>query len=193
MDINNQGQIVGAFGGDFGSYGFLYSGGTFTTIDVPLTDSNSTVASGINERGQIVGSYSVNTVGVGGVGYGFLYDAGNFTSLQVPGALQTSATGINSSGQIIGQYSVFNSTYQSGQQFGFLYADGLFTTIADPDIGVPTGGTQPMGINNFGQLSAASTMEYHAVGSFTPQEFSPLSAYPEAMKPKPWLSTTQGT
>lgn len=35
MDINNLGQIVGAYGDDLSSHGFLYSGGTFTTIDVP--------------------------------------------------------------------------------------------------------------------------------------------------------------
>lgn len=35
------------------SYGFLDTGGVFTTIDLPGT--NYTVASGINDNGQVVG------------------------------------------------------------------------------------------------------------------------------------------
>ena len=51
--VNVSGQIVGSFGG---SHGFLYSGGTFTTVDVP--GASSTAAYGISASGQIVGSYT---------------------------------------------------------------------------------------------------------------------------------------
>jgi hypothetical protein len=57
--INNAGQIVGSFGGGVTSDGFLYSGGSFTQIDVP--GATSTEAHGINNAGQIVGFFISNT------------------------------------------------------------------------------------------------------------------------------------
>ena len=55
--INDSGQIVGSYGADGTSHGFLLgSDGVYTTFDVP--DATETVAYGINNAGQIVGSYS---------------------------------------------------------------------------------------------------------------------------------------
>src|SRR5436853_565292 len=51
--INDSGQIVGV--GNRG--GFLYTGGSFSTIDVPFAGVSSTQAFGINNSGQIVGDY----------------------------------------------------------------------------------------------------------------------------------------
>jgi len=50
--INNTGQIVGSFEDSSGVHGFVYAGGTFSTIDLPLR----TEAFGINDAGHIVGS-----------------------------------------------------------------------------------------------------------------------------------------
>jgi probable HAF family extracellular repeat protein len=58
--INNEaGQVVGNYwDGDGNSHGFIYSSGTYTTLDGP---SNGNVvasdASGINASGEVVGSY----------------------------------------------------------------------------------------------------------------------------------------
>jgi hypothetical protein len=54
LGINNSGQIVGSFvaGGTF--YGFVDTGGSFTTIDVPGASSTQG-AFGINDSGQVVG------------------------------------------------------------------------------------------------------------------------------------------
>ncbi len=52
--INNSGQIVGAFDGSIG-HAFLDSNGVFSTINFPGGDFES-VAKGINNAGQIVGS-----------------------------------------------------------------------------------------------------------------------------------------
>jgi hypothetical protein len=44
--------IVGYYGG-----GFLYSGGTYTTLNDPLATGTNTFAYGINNASQIVGYY----------------------------------------------------------------------------------------------------------------------------------------
>jgi uncharacterized membrane protein len=60
ISINNLGQIVGSYSAPSinGAVpnGFLYSNGGYTTIDDPLGTSG-TVATGINDLGQIVGYY----------------------------------------------------------------------------------------------------------------------------------------
>ena len=55
--LNDKGQIVGRYLDQTGSrdHGFLYMNGTFTTLDVP--GSSDTEATGINNLGQIVGTY----------------------------------------------------------------------------------------------------------------------------------------
>lgn len=52
--INNHGQIVGDFSDTQGSHGFLYSDGSFLTIDLPGFEGR-TFARGIDQRGDIVG------------------------------------------------------------------------------------------------------------------------------------------
>src|SRR5438105_7723381 len=77
--INGSGQIVGGYGdSSFHFHGFLYSNGTFTTLNDPLA-GNSTVASGINDAGQIVGQYQDATGN-----HGFLYSNGAYTTLNDP-------------------------------------------------------------------------------------------------------------
>jgi len=68
---------------------------TFTQIDVPGADS--TFAGGINDTGQIVGSFSSNFA------HGFLKDGVSFTQIDFPNAT-TRAQGINNKGQIVGQF-----------------------------------------------------------------------------------------
>ena len=50
-----------------------------TTVEVP--GSGSTDANGINDAGQIVGTFMDGSAGR----HGFLYDAGTFTTIDVPG------------------------------------------------------------------------------------------------------------
>src|SRR5882724_1776035 len=87
---------------------------TFTPIDVP--GASATLAYGINNKGQIVGYYSLPGQNAW---HGFLYAAGAFTSLDVPFSDATNGTqayGINNKGQIVGGYS-----YANGEVHGFLY------------------------------------------------------------------------
>lgn len=104
--INNAGEIVGS--SDVlpsGSHAFLYSGGKMT--DLGTLGGNSS-ASGINNSGQIVGSF--DSGGATGAGGAFLYSNGVMTDLMslidpddpLVGKLQIyGAIGINDSGWIL--------------------------------------------------------------------------------------------
>jgi len=71
---------------------------TFTRLDVP--GAFQTLPSGINARGQIVGSYFKAE---GGLPSGFIYDNGEYTTVVYPGAVLTQLRGI-SGGDIVGTY-----------------------------------------------------------------------------------------
>src|SRR5262249_18002453 len=56
--INDAGQIVGEFYYNGNWHGFLYSNGTYTTLDNPAgTGQFGTVITGINNIGTLVGTY----------------------------------------------------------------------------------------------------------------------------------------
>ena len=101
------------------------AGYTLTTLNVP--GASSTIASGINNSGQIVGQYS-NTGGT----HGFLLSGGVYTTLDAPGAISTEAYGINDAGQIVGQYSD-----NTGGTHGFLLSGGSYTTLDVPGATAP--------------------------------------------------------
>jgi probable HAF family extracellular repeat protein len=145
--INNSGQIVGVYSDTApitatsttnGQHGFLYSSGTFTTLNDPL-GIYGTQAHGINNLGQIVGSYSTGSCG--GCGGAFLYSNGVYMTL----VGMAYALGINDLGQIVG-------LGLSGQ--AVLYSNGIYTTLNDPPGGF---GTEPIDINNLGQISGSYT------------------------------------
>src|SRR5262249_51122426 len=93
------GQIVGLYlDPGFTPHGFLLSGGSYSTLDVPGADF--TVALGIDTAGQIVGSY----LDAGLTSHGFLLNRGSYSTLDVPGSTGTSAAGLNAAGQIVGSY-----------------------------------------------------------------------------------------
>ena len=114
-----------------GLHGFLYTGGSFTQIDVP--GASQTLAYGINSAGQIVGNFFDSTGG-----HGFLYNGSSFTQIDVPGAHTTGVTGINDAGQIVGGFG----------DHSFLYTGGRFTQIDVPG----AINTSASGINNVGQI-----------------------------------------
>src|SRR5437762_2435836 len=98
--ISDAGQVVGAYtDANVHGEGFLYSGGTFTTLDDPSA-TTGTLARGINDAGQIVGYYTDASSA-----HGFLYSGGFYTTLDDPLATtETLAWGINDAGQIAGGY-----------------------------------------------------------------------------------------
>jgi uncharacterized membrane protein len=125
-DLNNRGQIVGFCTDASGTIrGSVLENGAFTTIE--FRGAVATAALGINDRGQIVGSYSE----VGGSAllstlHGFLLDDGVFTRIDFPGASSTLPLGINNRGQIVGAYS------DGAIGHGFLLRRDTFTTIDAP-------------------------------------------------------------
>jgi uncharacterized membrane protein len=110
----------------------------FVKIDFP--DAASTIASGINARGDIVGRYD----DVNGVVHGFLLRKGIFSSIDFPNASFTSARAINARGDIAGRIHD-----ASGIDHAFLLRDGQFTQIDYPGAGATVG----RGINNAGDIT----------------------------------------
>jgi probable HAF family extracellular repeat protein len=104
--IDTAGDIVGwyAYENDGPDYGFLLSGGVYTTVAYP---GSSTNAYGINDKGQIVGSIFEPNVG-------FIYDIQTqaFTTFSHPGAFDTSAQAFNAAGIVVGQ--VEHATSEAG-------------------------------------------------------------------------------
>jgi len=116
----------------------------FKFFDVP--GAADTTASGINDAGQIVGTFndehmpwfanSFGLTGCDGCQHGFLYSKGKFTTIDFPGAKDTRVTAINNFGDMVGTYSNASGSY------GFIYASGKFTTVP----------VFPGSINNTGQI-----------------------------------------
>jgi probable HAF family extracellular repeat protein len=129
LDINNHGQIVGAYDDADGvTHGFLLSAGRFVTIDHPdatgvFNGLAGTVVLGINDRKQLVGTY----VASDNLLHGFLLDRGRFIPIEGPGAVTTILVDINNRGQIIVQAS-----NPDGSLPQYLLERGVFTPIAFP-------------------------------------------------------------
>jgi probable HAF family extracellular repeat protein len=72
---------------------------TFTKIQFP--GATSTEPYGINNAGQIVGTFK----DIWGISHGFLFDGVTYTEILFPGAIYNYALGISHSGQILGSHS----------------------------------------------------------------------------------------
>lgn len=151
--INDIGQIVGQYSGPTGLNGYLYSGGSFTTFDVP--GATQTLLTGINDSGEIVGRYSTAT----GAEEAFLYSDGTFTTINFPGAAYTEPLGINNAGQIVGWLN---------ESTGFLYSGGAFSMFQYPGTNNLAGVTSANGINDSGQIvgNFSGAMALPSIGCF---------------------------
>jgi probable HAF family extracellular repeat protein len=111
---------------------------------VPFPGATATTARGINDRGQIVGSFHDSRGS-----HGFLYEEGVFTSLDVPfpDSFNTAASGINIHGQIVGAYQSGVPGAPTGLHV-FRYEGGVFAPVE-----VPLGmNPSAHGINTRGQI-----------------------------------------
>src|SRR4051812_21597472 len=92
----------------------------FSSFDVP--GAVSTVATGVNTAGNIVGYYS----GSDAKNHGFLLSGGTYKFLNVPNATQTAVYGINDRNQAVGSY-----IDSAGISHAFVFKVG-FTTMMPP-------------------------------------------------------------
>jgi hypothetical protein len=92
----------------------------FQYVSINVPGATATIPRGINNFGEIVGSYQISGnpacgLGVNCVIHGFKLINGKFTRVDVPGALQTEIHGVNDGGDVAGTY--FTS---DGRLHGFL-------------------------------------------------------------------------
>jgi probable HAF family extracellular repeat protein len=119
--INNTGQMLGSCACNGGTQGFVTNGQDFTFI--AFSGSAVTWAYGINDLGQIVGSYE----GTDGFRRAFTKNGQVFTTIVPPNSFNSSATGINNDGDIVGSYFVSGHTVR-----GFAYANGKLINVDFP-------------------------------------------------------------
>lgn len=114
--------------------------------------ATSSVAEGVNDSGQIVGTYDKNHRG-----HGFLYDNGTYQTIDYPNAIFTEALGINNNGEIVGVY-----WDQSGGIHGFMLINGTFSTLDFPG----AKSTDLYAVNNQGWVVGNYGMPDGSAGSF---------------------------
>ena len=163
--INNFGDVVGTYEinkaptgypPDLVQHGFVLKNGTYTTIDVPFPGATNTVAAGINNLGDVVGTYVDSDEN----SHGFTLKKGVFTSFDFPGpdVLDTTANAINDTGSIVGYYYDLNSQ----QRRGFLFNGRRFASIDPPFSDACC--TRARGINNRGEIVGDYLQGYTAFG-----------------------------
>jgi probable HAF family extracellular repeat protein len=158
-DVNEEGQIVGAFTDNLlGPYGFLLD---FKKKKIRSTEIRCgkdvvvTAPQSINRHGEIAGIAAiVERIKIPQPPFkifitktsGFFRDRkGKCTILDFPGANLTEAIGVNDDGQVVGDYTDANGIFH-----GFFWDAGQFLTI---DVPFPEARlTAASGINNVGQI-----------------------------------------
>ena len=102
--INNGGDVAGFYTNAAGTTdGFLKVHGRF--IDLAAPGASATMALGVNDRDEVVGTYTVGG-GTGAVMHGFTWTAkGGFATIDDPhGVGTTTVNGLNNAGDLVGFY-----------------------------------------------------------------------------------------
>lgn len=130
--MNNRDEIVGTYHTDDPRpHSFIYSNGDVQTYHLPVADERNTLPTGINDDGELVGSYINDTRNIG-----FHVDAdGNVVLLP-----NLFPHGINKHGVIGGVYAPNNSPHARGF---VLEKDGTITTTPPENV-VPRIGQNPV-------------------------------------------------
>ncbi len=136
--INSNGDVVGYYQNSSGVFGFLLSGGVYTTISCPDAVTGTFVY-GINDNGVIVGYYGKDFTDVG-----FMYINGECRNLPRFNGSVAYPTGINNQGHIVGYYFVSQSITE-----GFELVGKTYTEISVPN----STWTSAVGINLAGTIS----------------------------------------
>jgi hypothetical protein len=114
--INTHGTIVGSFDqtGVSGQHAFMVHDGAFHRVNIPGFPGAFAIAMGINDFGDITGSFNGN-----GSDFGFLLHQGKLTIISFPGAAGgTFPQSINNQGVIVGTY--FLNEQRTASAHGFM-------------------------------------------------------------------------
>lgn len=155
QDINDRGQIAGAYGGaEEDGRGFVWTDGRMRDLGT-LPGATFSPAWAINNRGQITGNSGYTLTGTHEI-HAFLWERGAMTDLGTLGGGFSVGLAINDRGEIVGA-----STTASGEGHAFSWADGTMTDL------FTLGGSfsTARGVNNRGQIvgfSATATGIAHA-------------------------------
>jgi hypothetical protein len=142
--INTHGTIVGSFDqtGVSGQHAFMVHDGAFHRVNIPGFPGAFAIAMGINDFGDITGSFNGN-----GSDFGFLLHQGKLTIISFPGAAGgTFPQSINNQGVIVGTY--FLNEQRTASAHGFMWKNGAFTNIEFPGAVA----TEPVKISNNGDV-----------------------------------------
>ena len=138
--INSAGTAVGWCNGATGAIAFTWTKGKFTTVAYPK--ATQTEATGINDKGHVVGFYLDSA----SVQHGFVKKGAKYTTIDVKGDTLTDAYGINNTDQIC-VYAINTA----GGYSSFLYNGKTFKKVAAPKAG--TTGTVAHAPNNKGDIA----------------------------------------
>ena len=141
--LNDSGQIPGYYNAGGIYKGFIYAGGSYTSIDDPA-GVNGTAVGGISNSGTVVGSY----YDAQSASHGFVFNGSTYTTLDHPGAVGTDLLSVNSGGDIVGDYYTVSNPNPNDYIY-FLYSKGVFTDVIVPGAYL----TIAVSINDLGQIS----------------------------------------
>ncbi len=129
LGINNHGVAVGAVdsANDPVPHAFMLKAGKCIPFADETLRTTFSIATGLNDRGDVVGMYVDNA----GAQHGFLLDKkGTLTALDFPTANSTWATGITESGKtIVGYWSIQDASGKLLSNHGFIWKDGNFSEV----------------------------------------------------------------
>ena len=141
LGVNNNGVAAGFYNDAAGaSHGYLYwiQKRSFVPVRVPVK-ADSVVASGINDRGDVSGFYTV-----GKRTSAFVLTRHSFISINLGGKTNTQALGLNNKDQVVGSF-----VDAHGKMHGFVWRNWNLTQVDNPN---GSGGTLVNGIDNRNQI-----------------------------------------